>query len=111
MYKGQTAQDIEANCSDDNPCLVYWAWKLCKTKAPVKLTLPTQPVLASVLSTPTYAAVRVGLSDYTIQPKLASDYLRDAEWADCLVSCIKGLGNGVAPIDSEMFERADSLVS
>ena len=29
VYKGQTAQDIEANCSDDNRCLVYWAWKLC----------------------------------------------------------------------------------
>jgi ribosomal protein L15 len=102
-YKGQTAESIASNCSEEEPCLVWLAWKLRST--PLALKERPMPVLNTNLPTPTFSVV---YSRPTVA-KLASQYLQNVKWVDSLKLTVKGVGS--VAIDDDMMKNADALAS
>ena len=108
VYPGQTAADIALNCSADNPCLVWWAWKLCQEKAPLVLTLPSPPVLDWSLATPKFDVVYADLTSGT-NSREPSSYLQDPAWVDTFKSCVRGVLSDES--ESVATGRADKLAT
>jgi len=100
-FKGQTAEMIENDCSDDEPCLVWIAWKL-RAK---ELVLKQRAQVAIDLRVPTPEFTVVCASRPAI--KTPSEYLRNSSWVQSLSLFIRGVD--FVTIDDELIKNADKL--
>ena len=107
VFNGQTAEEIEAQCSESNPCLVWWAWTICRDEAPPVLILPDEPALRVSVPNQTFDVVYAGLKS-SLDRKRPSEYLKDEAWVSTFRSSVKGF-TGVM-IDGAMLEQADKLL-
>ena len=103
LHKKQTAEEIERNCSDTSPCLVWLAWNL-RTKD-ILLKAPPMPTIDTRVTLPEFTVMYAGQK----KAKNASDYLCDQAWVDMLSSVVRGVS--CVPISEELKENADYLTS
>jgi len=100
-YKTQTAESIEKDCSEEEPCLVWHAWRL-RSQALV-LKPREEPDLNTSFQAPKFSVVYA-------RPAVAkkpSEYLKSQPWVDSLKSVVKGVG--AVAITNELMDNADSL--
>lgn len=102
QYKAQTAESIEKDCDNDNPCLVWLAWKLRSTK--VVLKAPPVPTLSTSLTLPQFTVVYAGPA----VDKCPSHYLQNLTWVETLKATVKGVQFG--NVDDVMIQQAMKLL-
>ncbi|KAL7536826.1 LOW QUALITY PROTEIN: hypothetical protein ACHAXR_007426 [Thalassiosira sp. AJA248-18] len=100
-YKTQTAESIEKDCSETEPCLVWLAWKL--RSEPIILKERQPPVLNSSLPTPKFTVIYYRPDSVG----LPSDFLRNPQWVDSVKSVIRGVD--AVLITEEMMLKANKL--
>mmetsp|Transcript_22611 Transcript_22611/g.34254 ORF Transcript_22611/g.34254 Transcript_22611/m.34254 type:complete len:444 (-) Transcript_22611:16-1347(-) len=103
-HSGQSAESIEADCSFQEPCLVWLAWKL--RSANIVLSARDAPVLDVTVQLPQFAVVHAGPS----QQKRASDYLSDKDWVLSFEATVKGRIS-TSTVTTAMKINADKLES
>ena len=79
LARNQTAQSIEEDCSEENPCLVWLAWRLRSSELVLKA--PPAPVLLTSLKMLPFTVTYAGEVTYAGQvvKKCLSGYLRSTE--------------------------------
>ena len=101
VYRGQTPDEIERDCNEENPCLVWLAWSI--RNVPIILRAPDPPILQTSLEMPQFQVTYAGrLSD-----KDPSEYLRNEVWIDTMKSTVKGVRFEM--VDDKMIDRASAL--
>ena len=105
LRKSQTAEEIVTQCSEDNPCFVWLAWKL--RSSDIVLKQPAVPTLTLSASQPTLTFESGDVNHVVV--KKASDYLHNAKWVASFESAVKGIA--VGEVNEEMKYNADRLVS
>ncbi len=101
LRKKQSAQSIESECSEDEPCLVWLAWNL-RSDPLVLIRLP-MPVLCTSLPTPSFR-----LPDSTSPAeKFASNHLLNSTWVNSFSSVVKGVS--AVTLDETIRMNADKL--
>ena len=105
LRRGQTAEEIQTQCSEDNPCFVWLAWKL--RSSDIVLQQPAVPILALSTPQPTLT-FESGEANHVVVKK-ASDYLHNAKWITSFESAVKGVA--VGEVNESMRNNADRLVS
>ena len=100
-YSKQTAESVENDCSDEEPCLVWLAWK--HRADPVILEERPVPVMNTSIQAPEFTVTSATRED----TKLPSDYLNDEQWVGVLKSVVKGVE--AVPIDEALLSKADAL--
>ena len=101
-YKSQTAESIEKDCSDKEPCLVWMAWNI---RSHVLVLEPRSiPVMNIRVSMPEFTVVYAGRESR----RMASDYLRSGTWVTALGAVVKGVH--AVPITDSILAKADNLV-
>jgi hypothetical protein len=100
-YKSQTAESVETDCLEEEPCIVGWTWKLpCKI---LVLKAKDLPVLNTSLPTPNFSIVY----SRPVTARKPSDYLKDNNWVDALELVLKGVN--AVPIKEELMDNANNL--
>jgi hypothetical protein len=102
-YTKQTAESIEADCSKDAPCLIWYAWKLRSGNIVLK------PTEVPSLDIPTVMPQFTVTSASPRNKKLPSDYLKNTVWLGALSSAVKGVE--IIPVSEELMTTADYLFS
>ena len=98
-----TATAIEEHSSEENPCLVWLAWKLRATK--IVMEIPTKPAAPTAgLKMPEFTV----LSSGPINNKHASDYLNNTAWINSLKSVVKGVE--FLPVNAAITAKSELLV-
>jgi hypothetical protein len=106
LRRTQTAEEIETECSEEEPCLVWLAWNLrCKK---IVLKQRDMPTLNDSIPQPSFTFATPD-ADLAVVPKKASDYLSDPDWLGAFESTVKGVT--VCSVDDGMKRNADMLVS
>ena len=88
VYRAQTAEEIERDCNEENPCLVWMAWQLRNEKLVLKL--PDVPTMNTNLATPEFAVTYAG----RLSEKCPSEYLKSDVWVRTVQSTVKGVNFG-----------------
>ena len=99
LRKKQTAAEIEAECNELTPCLVWLAWNLRDTGL---LKSRQKPEMNDFIKmpTPTFNVICAG----PVETKPAADYLRNERWVSSLKSAVKGVN--ILPMDDAIrFEE------
>ena len=98
-----TASAIEEHSSEENPCLVWLAWKLRTSKLvmkpPIKPAAPT-----AGLKTPEFTVLSTG----PINKKCPSNYLNNSAWVDSFQSVVKGVE--FLPVNADMIANSELLI-
>jgi hypothetical protein len=102
VYRGQTADDIAQDCSDENPCLVWLVWRL-RTHT-IVLEMPALPVLNTSLQMPEFTIAYAG----RMSGKCPSEYLLSNAWVATLKSTVKGVS--FRAFETSMIDEAKLLV-
>jgi len=102
VYSKQTAQSIEEDCSDENPCLVWIAWSLRKSS--LVLEEFTLPEMTDSFEMPQFSITNAGPDDQ----KCPSEYLQNATWVETLKSTVKGVRFG--DVSDDVVVRAGYLL-
>eukprot|EP00985_Skeletonema_marinoi_P012819 scaffold6265_cov120-Skeletonema_marinoi.AAC.11 len=103
MHKNQSAESIEADCSEEAPCLFWYAWKLRSNE--IVLSARDVPVLDIPMVLPQFTVT----SARPTMKKLPSEYLSDPVWLDALSSAVKGAA--MISVSEELRMKADYLCS
>ncbi|KAL9178336.1 hypothetical protein ACHAXT_001764 [Thalassiosira profunda] len=91
LRQKQTPAQVEAECSNEYPCLVWLAWTLRSSDLVLKER--ATPVLDLSVPTPSFVAV----SAEPVARLAAKDYLRNETWVNGLKSTVKGF----RPVDMD----------
>ena len=83
VYPKQTAQSIEEDCSDENPCLVWISWSV--RKSTLVLEEYTLPETSDSFEMPQFSITGSGSDDQ----KFPSGYLQSASWVEALKSTVR----------------------
>ena len=100
-YQSQTAESIESDCSNEETCLVWLAWKLRST--PLVMKPLELPILDTSVATPSFSVVYY----QPVSTKLPSDYLQNDMWIESLKSVLKGVS--FVALTSQLKENANQL--
>ena len=100
-YKGQTAESIKADYSEEEPCLILLAWNLCSED--IMLKERPVPLIDITLIMPEFTVVYAGPKD----KKLPAAYLRDSAWVEALKPVVKCVG--MVPMDEVMIKKYNHL--
>ena len=101
LHKKQSAEEIERNCSNERPCLVWLAWSLRSKELVLKA--PPMPTVDTRVMVPEFKVMYASKK----KVKKASEYLGDQSWVDMLGVVVKGVS--CVPISDELKEKADYL--
>lgn len=104
LTRQQTAEEIAAECSEDQPCLVWLAWK--KRSDPLVLKERSEPTLELSIPQPLISFETLEVSAAVMN---ASDYLSNPNWVQTFASTVKGVT--IRPVDDVMKHNADRLAS
>ena len=100
-YAKQSAESIQNDCTTEEPCLVWIAWKL--RSSPLVLKERPEPVMDLSFHTPEFTVIYATPA----LAKLPSQYLRDTSWVKRLQSVVKGVS--FLNITEDLMKNADSL--
>ena len=106
LRRNQTAEEIESQCSEEQPCLVWLAWKLRSNELVLKRR--DEPALDLSIPQPVILFDSANDDDAAVT-KMPSDYLCNTNWTAAFGTTVKGVTAGV--IDDGMKTNADRLVS
>ena len=98
-----TAEAIEKDCNNDNPCLVWLAWSLRSNDLVLKI--PELPALDIRVPVPSFTIPVTGIET----SKLPSNYLRKDSWIKSLKRAVKGVT--FVAIDDALMMHVDRLGS
>ena len=92
---------IEADCSEEAPCLIWYAWKVRSDEIVLRATELSALDFPAVLPTFTVTSAR------PTNKKLSSEYLRDPVWLEALSSAVKGAK--MIQVSEELRKTADYI--
>lgn len=103
LRKKQTAEEIERECSNERPCLVWLAWTL---RSKDLVLQPRQmPILSVTVPEPTFSIP-------SSTPEIvhyASDYMRNESWLSAWSSVV--MGAAAVSVNERVMMNADKLAS
>lgn len=102
LYRGQTAELIAEECSQEEPCLVWYAWSV-RTEE-IILKRPSLPELDTSIPTPTFEVT----SSVLVNQRQPSEYLKDDEWVKALKATVKGVP--FVDVNEQHVHESDILV-